>query len=243
MPFAEDYKSYLMAYGGISALGVELTGLRTRNSQTYASSIRGISWKNNVVSCTLNGRKENAMFPKDMYVVSIAKYSSNYCYLQNQSGTIFRFDSSGTLTKTDRNLAEHIFRISHNIIEPFKYADEFERDISGICVCMLERRFDYSDDAVFRCYLERFVGNGTMYIRFRDRATDKMIEFACDQSDTYHAVKELYPVFERLPNSDNEEIFKKNGRQWLDVHVGAYRELLNSIVLFCGPISIEGNQN
>ena len=92
--FAEDYKQYLLTYGLISAVGIEITGLIP-------------SPRLNVVAVTRQEREMNPAMPVNMYVVEETGFEG-LLILQEESGAVWSLTGNGKLKKEFDSLADYL---------------------------------------------------------------------------------------------------------------------------------------
>lgn len=92
--FAEDYKTYVEAYGVITARGVEITGISE-------------SPRLSVVSVTERERGYNPQFPADMYVIE-SSGDEGLVVAQNADGQIFYIQPGKAPKKKFGSLADFL---------------------------------------------------------------------------------------------------------------------------------------
>lgn len=80
--FADDFKTYVLLYGVITAKGVEITGIAD-------------SPRLSVVDVTMKERELNSNIPSDMYVIETTGIEG-IIILQDQTGIIYSLSPSGT---------------------------------------------------------------------------------------------------------------------------------------------------
>ncbi len=95
--FADEYKTYLTAYGLISARGIEITGLLP-------------SPRLNVVDVTKRERAWNEGFPPDMYVIEETGVEG-LLILQDAAGTIYALWPGKQPKKEFDCLADYLFSL------------------------------------------------------------------------------------------------------------------------------------
>lgn len=95
IPFASDYKDYVMAFGAASFYGHELTGVC--NSERL-----------DVISATERSRHFFSNFPADAYVIEELLFD-HIVVIQTQSGLIYSYGPSDKMEKIANNLCDYLF--------------------------------------------------------------------------------------------------------------------------------------
>ena len=92
--FAEDFKTYALAYGVITAKGVEITGISE-------------SPRLNVADVTMKERALNSNIPENMYVIE-STGAEGIVILQDETGCIYALAPNGTPKALYSSLADYL---------------------------------------------------------------------------------------------------------------------------------------